>query len=296
MGFKLSVKKLAVGALAAFVLAACGHIGMAYRNLDVIIPWSISDYLNMNRTQKKIFNDRLQENLRWHCTTQLPLYLTWLDKLRGIAVSGQATDEQLQALTTDAKQAIAAIAKEITPSTVELLQDLDDGQVVDLQQSLNKDMQDRRDKFLTPPLDTQIADRAERMEKRLTPWLGKLNDLQHQRVQQWSASLGAQNTEWLANRANWQQQFMSAVRKRRDADFPQRMARLLQDRESFWTPQYREVYANTERAARQLITDLLLQSSPQQRQQLVEKIDELHKEFTELDCLKGIDKAAQALQ
>lgn len=296
MSFKLPLKKLTLSAIAVLMLAACSHIGLAYRNLDVIIPWSLSDYLNMNRAQKSLFNDRLDENLRWHCTTQLPLYLTWLDKVRAMAVSGRATDEQLQALTVDAKQAVTAIAKEITPSTVELLQELDDSQVADLQQSLAKDMQDRRDKFLAPPLDEQISERADRMEKRLTPWLGKLSDQQERRVQQWSASLGTQNTEWLANRANWQQQFITAVQQRHTADFPQRIARLLQDRESFWTPRYHQVYADTERAARQLLIDLLQESTPQQRQQLVNKIDEVHREFTALDCLKGVSTATQALQ
>ena len=73
-----------IAALLIFTLAlgACSRVGLAYRNLDVIIPWTLSDYLDMNGEQKDWFNERLKEHLNWHCTTQLPGYLDWLDRLQ----------------------------------------------------------------------------------------------------------------------------------------------------------------------------------------------------------------------
>ncbi|AZF06665.1 DUF6279 family lipoprotein [Pseudomonas sp. R5-89-07] len=271
----------------SLVLAGCNRVGLAYRNLDVIIPWTLNDYLDMNAGQKSWFNDSLKQHLAWHCTTQLPGYLDWLDRLQLMVDSNQVTDVALQTRTLEAKQAIAEIAREITPTAVQLLQGLDDQQVKEMNEALAKDLRKRQDEYLKPPLAQQIKERAERMSKRLDAWIGPLSPSQQSRVTAWSVALGDQNTEWIGNRARWQAQFIDAVQQRQSPDFPRRMQQLLVDRESLWTPQYRTAYAQTEAAARSLIVDLMAQSTAQQRLKLTQKIDGVRNDFKALKCLKA---------
>lgn len=271
----------------SLVLAGCNRVGLAYRNLDVIIPWTLNDYLDMNAGQKSWFNDTLKQHLAWHCTTQLPGYLDWLDRLQQMANDNQVTDAALQARTVEAKQAIDEVAREITPSAITLLQGLDDQQVKDMNDALAKDLRKRQDEYLKPPLAQQIKERAERMNKRLDAWMGPLSDSQKNRVTAWSISLGEQNQEWIGNRARWQAQFIDAVQQRQHDDFSQKMRRLLVDRESLWTPEYRVAYAQTEAAARGLIVDLMAESTVQQRLKLTQKIDGVRSDFKALKCLKA---------
>lgn len=271
----------------SLVLAGCNRVGLAYRNLDVIIPWTLNDYLDMNAGQKSWFNDTLKDHLAWHCTTQLPGYLGWLDRLQQMVDSNQVTDAALQTRTVEAKQAIADIAQEITPSAVQLLQGLDDQQVKDMSDALAKDLRKRQDEYLKPPLAEQIKDRAERMNKRLDAWIGPLSPGQQTRVTAWSVALGAQNQAWIGNRAHWQAQFIDALQQRHRADFPQKIQQLLVDRESLWTPQYRAAYAQTEAAARSLLVDVMAESTPQQRLKLTQKIDKVRSDFQALKCLKS---------
>lgn len=273
--------------MALLVLSGCSRIGLAYRNLDIIIPWSLSDYLDMNTSQKDWFNTRLKDHLSWHCSTQLPSYLTWLDRLQQMVETNQVTASGLQTRTEEAKQAISQISRQITPSAVELLGQLDDKQVQEMQAAFAKDQRKRENEFLKEPLNTQISDRAERMEKRLNPWMGKLNAAQQQRIQEWSTSLGEQNRAWLDNRARWQKLFVATAQERQSPDFPGKIAKLLQDRETFWTPQYRVAYERTEQAAISLLVDLMAQSTPEQRQRLLAKIADTRKDFTDLSCLKA---------
>ncbi|WP_085633076.1 DUF6279 family lipoprotein [Pseudomonas sp. R16(2017)] len=275
--------------LLAFILAlgACSRIGLAYRNLDVIIPWTLSDYLDMNGEQKGWFNERLKAHLSWHCTTQLPGYLDWLDRLQTMVERNQVTDDALQTRTAEAKQAIAETARQITPSAVELLQGLDDRQVAEMNDAFAKDLRKREQEYLKPPLNQQIAERGARMDKRLNDWLGPLSVTQERRVMAWSTALGDQNTQWIANRAHWQKQFSAAVAQRQSPGFPQRIETLLVNRESLWTPDYRTAYANTEAQARSLIVDLMAESTPQQRQRLLKKIEGVRKDFNDLKCLKA---------
>lgn len=98
----------------ALALAACSRIDLAYRNLDRLVPWSLSDYLDMNREQRALLDDRLREHLAWHCKTQLPGYLDWLDRLRDMVADDQVTDQALQQSTREVREAIGRVAEEIT--------------------------------------------------------------------------------------------------------------------------------------------------------------------------------------
>lgn len=280
-------KALLVAIGFALALVACSRIDLAYRNLDRLVPWSLDDYLAMNSEQKALLDDRLREHLAWHCKTQLPGYLDWLDRVRGMVADDQVTDQALQQRTREAREAIGRVAEEITPSATELLRGMSDAQVAEMREAFRDDIAERQKQYVDTPLAKQIARRAERMEKRLTPWFGELTAVQKQRVQAWSQALGDQNRQWIANRAHWQQQLLLAMNQRNDASFEPRLATLLQRKESLWTPEYRAAYQNTEQQARSLLVDLVQQSTPQQRRFLQEKLSKVRTDFSELKCLKG---------
>ena len=281
------IKHIALVLMFTLALGACSRMDLAYRNLDVIIPWTLSDYLDMNGEQKSWLNERLKEHLSWHCTTQMPGYLDWLDRLQTMIATNQVTDDALKARTAEAEKAIAETAREITPSAIELLQGLDDNQVAEMNEAFAKDQRKRQERYVKPPLDQQIKQRGERMVKRLNEWLGPLGPSQQQRVMAWSNALGDQNTEWIANRVHWQKQFSAAVAQRQAPQFPQRIETLLVNRESLWTPAYRQAFANTEAQARALFVDLMAQSTPQQRERLLTKIEGVKKDFSDLKCLRS---------
>jgi len=281
------LKPLLITVALALALVACSRIDLAYRNLDRLVPWSLGDYLDMNRDQKVLLDERLRQHLAWHCKTQLPSYLDWLDRVRAMVAEDQVTDQALQQRTREAREAIGRVAEEITPSATELLRGMSDAQVAEMREAFRDDISERQKQYVDTPLPKQIARRAERMEKRLTPWLGELNAAQRLRVLSWSQALGDQNRQWIANRAHWQQQLVLAMDKRSDASFEPRLAQLLQRKESLWTPEYRIAYQNTELQARRLLVDLMHLSTPEQRQQLQARLSKVRTDFSELKCLKG---------
>lgn len=268
-------------------VAACSRIDLAYRNLDVLVPWSLNDYLNMNRQQKTWLDERLKQHLAWHCRTQLPGYLEWLDQIRQMIVTDQVTDQALRQRTAEARQAVGRVAEAITPSATELLRDMSDEQVSQMRQAFRDDIRERQANYVETPLPKQINDRAKRMEKRLEPWLGELNAPQRLRVLTWSQALGDQNRQWIANRAHWQKQLMLVMAQRDTPAFEPRIAQLLQRKESLWSPEYRIAFQNSEQQARSLLVDLMKQSTPGQRQFLQERLTKVRNDFSELKCMKG---------
>lgn len=277
----------AVLIVASLFLLSCTRLDLAYRNLDVLVPWSLSDYLDMNRQQKNLLNERLKQQLAWHCKTQLPGYLDWLDNIRGMVASDQVTDQGLQQRTQEARLAVARVAEQITPSAAQLLKGMDDEQVREMRQNFADDIRDRQAKYVKTPLSKQIAQRGERMEKRLSPWFGGLSPQQQERVAAWSASLGEQNRAWIANRAHWQNEFSNLMEQRQSDNFEPRLGDLLKNREKFWTPEYRVAFQNTEEQLRNLLVDLVAQSSTEQRQHLDSRLSQVRRDFSELKCLKS---------
>ena len=271
----------------ALVLVACSRIDLAYRNLDRLVPWSLGEYLAMNREQKTLLDERLKQHLAWHCQTQLPGYLDWLDRVRDMVAEDQVTDQTLQQRTAEARQAIGRVAEQITPSATELLRGMSDAQVAKMREAFREDISERQKLYSDTPLPKQIARRAERMEKRLTPWFGELTAAQRLRVLSWSQALGDQNRQSIANRAHWQQQLLLAMNQRSDASFEPRLAQLLQRKESLWTPEYRIAFQNSEQQARSLVIDLLHQSTPAQRRYLQDQLAKVRTDFSELKCMSG---------
>lgn len=267
------------------VLSGCSRMNLAYRNLDMLVTWSLNDYLDMSNDQQSRFREQLREHLGWHCRTQLPDYLDALERMQLQVRQGQLDSTALQAHYQKAKQAIHVIAVEVTPTTTQLLRDLDDAQVREFGEALAKDQREREEKYLQPPLPQQVRERAERMQERIEQWTGSTSKAQRQRIVEWAEALGAQNSRWLEARVQWQNALHDAVVDRHQPGFEARIARLLQDRDSFWTEAYRTNFANTEQTAIDLISDLYAMSDEKQRRHIDDRLQDMLQDLGSLDCL-----------
>ncbi|WP_275544435.1 MULTISPECIES: DUF6279 family lipoprotein [unclassified Pseudomonas] len=264
------------------LLSACSRVGLAYRNLDWLIPWKLNDYVALTSEQSAWLKPQLQEHLAWHCNAELPRYLDWLQRSQQALSSrdGELITRQL----AEVEPAMQRIAVEITPSTIELLRGLSPRQVEQLLASLDEQNAKLREEFLEPPLQEQIDRRAERMEERLQPWFGELNAEQRERVQQWAQGLGDQNQIWMDNRLAWQQALRETLEVRRGDDFGARMTALLQQRERFYTSAYQASYETTRQAMAEMIVDLVAQADSRQIARADKRLQGLHADLAAQQC------------
>lgn len=281
----MSVRHFAIPLLClTLLLGACSRLDFGYRNLDWLIPWSLSDYIKLSREQKKWLKPRLQETLSWHCSTQLPAYSAWLQRSQELAGQPQVRPAEFEGQFDEFRHAIDAIATQITPDTIELLQSLSDKQVADLQSKLDAQQSTLRKESQEQPLEKQVAERVKRMEERLRPWFGRLSAEQKQRIEQWSADLGEQNQAWLDNRAHWQALLMDTLRQRHDEQFAARFSHLLQQRHDLWTPAYRQQFEHSQTALAELFADLFNSADAAQRERLQSRLADLRKNLEGLTC------------
>lgn len=268
----------------SLLISACSRAGLAYRNLDWLVPWRLNDYLNLDSQQQAWLKPRLQRHLQWHCSAELPRYIDWLQSTESILAQPQPDSAQLLEQFAQFDAALKRIGVEVTPTAIELLQGLSEQQVSDLYTALDEDNLEDRQDFLDPPLVTQINERQMRMQERLRSWLGRLNEAQTEHIAAWANGLGEQNRLWLENRQLWQAELREVVAERNSADFAERLTRLLQQRESFYSDEYRASYGRSRQALATLFSQLLSNSDEAQRERLSHRLRDLRRDLAEQQC------------
>jgi hypothetical protein len=268
----------------SLLITACSRLGLAYRNLDWLVPWRLNDYLNLDRQQQAWLKPRLQNHLKWHCSVELPRYLDWLQTTERILAQPQPDSGQLLEQFGQFDDALKRLSVEITPTSIALLRGLSAQQISELYAALDEDNQEDREDFLEPPLAVQISERRERMQERLRPWLGRLNSAQTANIADWATGLGEQNRLWLENRLLWQRQLRRVVAARESADFAPQMTRLLQQREAFYSEEYRASYGRSRQALATLFSQVLSAADESQRERLGHRLRDLRNDLSELQC------------
>ena len=266
------------------LLAACSRLDLAYRNLDRLLTWRIDRYLDLDAGQKAWLKPRLDQHLAWHCSTQLPQLSDWLKHDRTALAAGQLDTAQVRARLADLRQALGEVASEISPTAAGLLQQLSPQQVQQLRTQMARENEKLRREFVEPPLAEQIARRIETTEERLQPWFGDLSEQQRALVRAWAERRGEQNRLWLDSRERWQAALLQELQGRRDADFPQRIEHLLNERQSYWSEAYRQSFADGERSLAELLGRLLASADAAQRQHLQDSVDALREDIAGLQC------------
>lgn len=279
-----AIKLLLLLLCLSLLITACNRLGLAYRNLDWLVPWRLNDYLNLNSQQQAWLKPRLQTHLHWHCSIELPRYIDWLQSTERILAQPQPDSSQLLEQFSQFDAALKRISVEITPTAIELLQDLSEQQVSEFYAALDEDNLEDRQDFLDPPLPLQISERRERMQERLKPWLGRLNSAQKEHIANWANGLGEQNRLWLENRQLWQAELRQVVAERGSADFAEQLTLLLQQRESFYSNEYRASYHRSRQALATLFSQLLSSSDKAQRERLNHRLRDLRRDLAEQRC------------
>lgn len=279
-----AVKTLLLLLCLSLLISACSRAGLAYRNLDWLVPWRLNDYLNLDSQQQAWLKPRLQKHLQWHCSVELPRYIDWLRSTESILAQPQPDSAELLEQFSQFDAALKRISIEVTPTAIALLQGLSEQQVRELYAALDEDNLEDRQDFLDPALPVQISERRERMQERLKPWFGRLNSQQMEHIANWANGLGEQNRLWLENRLLWQTQLRHVIAQRNNADFAAQLTRLLQQREDFYSDEYRAGYERSRQALATLFSQLMSSSDETQRERLSHRLRDLRRDLSEQLC------------
>ncbi|MCM2330181.1 MAG: DUF6279 family lipoprotein [Pseudomonas sagittaria] len=281
---RLAVSARSLGLLLVLlVLAACSRLELVYRNLDWLIPWKLDDYLSLDARQSAWLDARLDEHLRWHCRSELPRYLDWLERQRGL-LAGSPDAETLKGPMGEARQLLQASLRHVTPDTARLLAGLSAAQVDELDLRLAAERARLNEQQLGGSPEQRLQRRATRAQRRLEDWLGPLHPQQRAYLRLWAARHEANVQPWLANRERWQAQLLDDLRRPPKESLSARLEPLLGQPERYWSEDYRRAVARAERSLAELLSELWASSTPGQRAHLQARLAALRSDLERLEC------------
>ena len=276
----MNIKYLFAVAL-LLLLSACGT-KLAYNYLDWIIEWYAEDLVTLNDDQEWALIDAIQQELDWHRTHQLPMYIKSLDDLSNSIENG-LTKKSVEFFYTTHERGWMELKYHITPTMTRLLRSLSDSQIEQLSENLKDQEQELSDEYANKPVKELIKQRAERMVDRIEDWTGSLNNSQIQTINNWSHNIKQTSSQWIETRRNWQANLLQILREYRDKPvFSTLINELFQNSRKHWPKWYHEAYYYNVDLTLEMMVELENQLTDRQRRTLLNKITALRQQFAEL--------------
>ncbi|MCP3867675.1 MAG: hypothetical protein GY703_06180 [Gammaproteobacteria bacterium] len=269
--------------LAAAVSTGCG-VRFMYRQLDWMIPWYVYDYVNLDSNQRGLLEQRLLDQLDWHCDTQLPAYSEWLNEIAAdpaAALSRPALDKHYRQVIRYWRVLIGRLVPDISA----LLATASDTQIEELMANLEARNQESYQRKVTAQPEERSKRRINRMEKQLSRWTGTLSEQQKLQIRQWNTDLEQLGFQWVETRRRWQNELRKALENPRNETTPEPEIRnLLVNPDSLWTEDFRRAIARNEERTLQMISDLSLTLDKDQLQHLEAELNNWIGDFQALSC------------
>ncbi|MFN3985040.1 MAG: DUF6279 family lipoprotein [Rhodocyclaceae bacterium] len=267
------------------LMAGCG-VRLAYNQIDRLVPWYVSDYVTLDRAQRRLLDERLSEHVAWHCATQLPAYTATLARARADLDAGGDPIDVATTLIDEAEAHWQALLDAITPDLVALLASLEPAQIDQLREAFETSNEALRSDLLAPTESSRVRARSDRLEKRLRRWIGPLDAPQRARVRDWATRTDTNTAAWIAQREAWQTALLDVLTQPRSdpEHFRSQLTGLIRSPEQVRTPAQREALQRNREATLGLLGELLDSASPRQRQRLDQALADLGRDFDQLAC------------
>lgn len=277
---------------AALFLSGC-TVQLAYNNLDRLMLRWIDQKVELNSDQSRLVREALNENLDWHCREHLPQYVDLLESLDADLKNGRLDQGRLFELSDQVAFFGGELIEVSIPTATELMASLDDDQVQQLFQSFEKSNQDLVDRLAESDQIKMTARRADRMERRLKRFMGRLSNEQRARIQDWANAYQSTDENQLAYAHRWQEALGEALSIREEAPelFAERMGKLL-DPGSGWDDGYRLAIEANQELSWVMLSDVLALATNRQRQRLSGKLRSYANDFQALSCQEEMQLAS----
>ena len=260
-------------------LSACSSTTFVYNRLDIVLPWYLDDYVELDSAQDEQLDDLLAPFLAWHRQEELPRYITLLDRL------DSSLDQQLTAAD------IAAIYDEIQAGWLRLEgralewllvmgASLSDRQVDSFLEHLQEQQRDFEKKYLSRSGRKYREDAYDRLLDSMQDYLGRLDRSQRDRLREAVDGLQRADSIWLQERAAWLAQLELILQ--RDPGWQQQILDAVADREENTSLVYRETFQQNMTMMFGAIADVLNSRSARQDKRLRGELNDLRDDLQTL--------------
>jgi hypothetical protein len=210
---KSVLKVTAAFAAAAWLLAGCTALRLAYDNADTYLLFRAKSYLDLDAKGSDELDERIDEFFAWHRRTALPQYARISEEAAKRVTRGLSREDLVwgyDSLVAHARQGLRFAAERVAP----LLDRLTPQQVAHMEKRFAEDNRKFAREYLRGSEAERRKRRARRLEERLEDWVGNLSSVQAEKVRQFSERTPLYDELRAKDRQRMQAEFVDMIRKR----------------------------------------------------------------------------------
>ncbi|MGA1496239.1 MAG: DUF6279 family lipoprotein [Steroidobacteraceae bacterium] len=258
--------------VATMLLTACGGVRFFYDRLDMLLPWYLGGYVELEPSQRSDLERRVDVLLAWHRSSEIRRYAAFFRELEA-AAERPVEPGRFEAWRREAESYWQDLALKAVPEAGALLASLSDTQVRELMDGLREDQAELAEDIAKRSPAERLERRRKSLEKQFKRWLGRLEPRQLAMIDEVSLEFETDSTGWLSSRSAWTDAFERALEQRKDPRvFPARLRVLLVNGESTWPAAYRRSFEEDRTRVIGLMADIDRSLTPRQRQHLRQRL------------------------
>lgn len=273
------------------VLSGCS-IKMAYNNMDRLVRWGVSDYVDLNREQKAVLDREIKRIRYWHRVNHLSQYADFTQAL-AVRWSDQVTVADLQMTFDQITSWVEELQEQTAPLIIDMMISLTDEQVADLPQRLEASNVE----LAEPEQDVELAEAqalwAEEVTDRMRRFTGRLSDAQKNYVKRRASGYRPERVLWADYRRRFQKDLLALLQERQDRErFAEGYLALVASREAYYGAELTEIFEHNEALNMDVSAHLLSNLSEKQSARFIDELTELGDIFDELATQVDDDRAS----
>ena len=267
--------------LGLIVCTSACSVKFAYNNVDRLVRWQMSDYLDLNSDQRKLLDTQIEGLMSWHRREHLPEYAILMESL-ATQWSDGVSEAQIQSLFEQMFIWGDDIQEQGMPAAIVMMQSLTDEQVAALPERLEKSNQDiakdELDVALTEVQDAWAEDFADGLER----FTGRLLKTQREYLSRRATAYQPERVLWAEYRRRFQADLMKLLMKRNEPEFDAEFRRLAAARESYYGEEFTRVSDENIALSREVASYVLSNLTEKQSGRLKDALLDLAQDFQEL--------------
>ena len=273
------IARRVVTALLVLLLTGCSTTFL-YNRLDIILPWYMGTYVDLDRQQRDYLDELLDPFLTWHREEELARYLEIIDDLSR-RLDRDVTAGDVVAISLQFEAAWFRLEKRGLDGLLALGDRLSDAQMAEFIESLWKKQRDYEEEYLSRSDEVYRDDSYEALKDSLQDYLGRLRPDQREVLRASSEALWRSDGVWLAEREVWIKRF-EAILVDRQPDWQQQIRESVARRDESVSSDYVETYGHNLEVIHRAIAGVLSSRDEKQDRRLRRKLDDLREDVETL--------------
>lgn len=269
-------------ALALVVFSGGCSIKFAYNNLDRLVRWQVSDYVDLNAEQRQLLKRELATLVSWHRRNHLPQYADFAEVM-AVRLVDAPSAETFETMFVQIFAWADEVEAQAMPLVVQMMASLTDSQIAELRPRLAESNVELAEPEADLSLEEARERWAEEMIDGLRTFTGRLNREQRAYVHRRAATYRPQLQLWSGYRVRFQEALLTLLERRSDeAAFAREYAALIADRERFYGESLTAAFEHNRVLATDIAAHIFSGLSDRQVRHLVERLSGLGEDLREL--------------